>query len=129
MAEGQRGATREPGLLAALRRLAATAVELARTRLELLAAELDEERSRVVRLLLLALGACFFAALGIVTLTFFIIMLAWDSNRLLAAGLLAAAYIGIGAVFAFLARAAARERSRLFAASLAELRKDRDALG
>ena len=78
--------------------------------------------------LVLACAAGVFLALGVVALTFFIILLAWDTHRVLAAGLLTAAYLGIGALLAFNARAAAREKSKLFSASLAELRKDRDAL-
>ena len=122
------GVSRQSGLLAALRRLAATAVGLLQTRIELLATELQEERARVFRVLVLACAAGVFLALGVVALTFFIILLAWDTHRVLAAGLLTAAYLGIGALLAFNARAAAREKSKLFSASLAELRKDRDAL-
>jgi uncharacterized membrane protein YqjE len=126
--EGQPGTSQDSGLLGALRRLAATAVGLLQTRLELIATELDEERTRVLRLLVLSLVAGFFLALGVVTLTFFIILLAWDTHRLLAAGLLAAAYLGIGAVVAMNARSVVKAGSRLFSASLAELRKDRDEL-
>ena len=122
------GTSRDAGLLAALRRLAATAVGLLQTRLELIATELDEEFKRVLRLLILSLVACFFLALGIITLTLFIILLAWDTHRVLAAGLLAAAYLGIGAVVAMNARNAAKAATRLFSASLAELRKDLDEL-
>jgi uncharacterized membrane protein YqjE len=115
-------------LLAALRRLASTAAGLLQTRIELLATEFQEERARVLRILVLGFAAAIFLALGVVTLTFFIILLAWDGHRVLAAGLLTAAYLGIGVLLGLNARAAARERSRLFSASLAELRKDRDAL-
>lgn len=127
MDDGQPGAARESGLLAALRRLGATTVELLYTRLELVATELEEERNRILRLLLLAVAAGFFLALGIVVLTFFIIILAWD-NRVLAAGLLTAAYLGIGAILAVIARDALKAHAKLFAATLAELKKDRDKL-
>ena len=128
MDERQPGSVRDSGLLASLRRLAATVVELLQTRLELIAVELEEERNRVFRLLILSVVAGFFLALGIITLTFFIILLAWDTHRLLAAGLLTAAYLAIGALAAVNARNAAKAASRLFSASLAELRKDRDDL-
>lgn len=128
MDDSRPGASQGSGLLAALRRLAATGVALLQTRLELLAAEIVEERTRVVRLVVLSVVAGFFLALGVVTLTFFIILLAWDTHRLLAAGLIAAAYLGIGAVVAVNVRNLARAESRLFSGSLAELRKDRDEL-
>lgn len=128
MDERQPGASPDSGLLATLRRLAATAVALLQTRLELIAAELDEERNRLIRLLLLSVIAGFFLAIGVVTLTIFIILLAWDAHGLLAAGLLTALYLGIGIAVALSVRKLANVPSRLFSASLAELRKDRDEL-
>ena len=115
-------------MLASLRSLAATAVEVLRTRFQLVATELEEERNRLLRLLALSLAAAFFLALGIVSLTFFVIILAWDNHRVLAAGLLTAAYLGIGAILALYARNAAKAQAKLFSASLAELRKDHDQL-
>jgi uncharacterized membrane protein YqjE len=126
--DSQPGAAREAGLLASLRSLAATAVELLRTRFQLVATELEEERTRLLRLLALSLAAAFFLALGVVSLTFFVIILAWDTHRVLAAGLLTAAYLGIGAIFVLYARNAAKAQAKLFSATLAELRKDHDQL-
>lgn len=128
MDERQPGASPDSGLLATLRRLAATAIALLQTRLELIAAEVDEERTRLIRLLLLSVMAGFFLAIGVVTLTIFILLLAWDTHGLLAAGLLTAIYLGIGTAIALNVRKLANERSKLFSASLAELRKDRDKL-
>ena len=115
-------------MLATLRRLAATAVALLQTRLELIAAELDEERNRLIRLLLLSVVAGFFLAIGVVTLTIFVILLAWDKHGLLAAGLLTAIYLGIGIAVALSVRKLASARSKLLSATLGELRKDRDEL-
>lgn len=128
MDDRQPGSSPHSGLLAALRRLAATAVDLLRTRGELLATEIEEERARLVRLIVLAVIAGFFLAIGVITLTIFIILVSWDRHGLLVAGVLAAIYLGIGMVSAFGVRKLAQERSKLFSASLAELRKDRDQL-
>ena len=128
MEQPRPGASPDSGLLATLRRLAATAVALLQTRLELVAAELDEERNRLIRLLLLSVIAGFFLALGVITLTLFVVLLAWDTHRLLAAGLLTAIYRGTGTAVALSARKLAGTRSKLFSASLGELRKDRDEL-
>ena len=116
------------GVLAVLRRLTGNAVELLHTRLELLIVEIEEERSRFVRILLLSVIAGFFLSIGVVTLTIFIILLAWESHGLLAAGLLATLYFGIGIVLGLSVRYLAKERSKLFSSSLAELKKDRDGL-
>jgi uncharacterized membrane protein YqjE len=126
--DSQPGTPADSGLLAALRRLATTVVDLLRTRLGLLAAELEEERGRIVRFLVLAVSAGFFLALGIVSLTFFVILLAWETRPVLVAGLLTAAYLLIGAVLAVKARNIIFIKSKLFSASLEELRKDRDGL-
>jgi uncharacterized membrane protein YqjE len=126
--ESPPGASRNSGVLAALRRLAATAVGLLQTRIELLATELEEERARVFRIFLLTAAAVVFLALGVITLTFLVILLAWDTHRVLAAGLLTAAYLAIGALLALNARNTAKEKTKLFSASLAELAKDRDEL-
>ena len=57
-----------PGLFSSLKGTAATLVAIFRTRLELLASELEEEKIRLLSLLLFALGALFFLALGLVVL-------------------------------------------------------------
>ncbi len=113
------------GLLRSLRTLLANLIGVARTRGELLQVELAEERLRVAGIALYALAAAVFLALAVITLTFFVMLLFWDSNRILAAGLITLAYAVIGVVCAFVALGRARVKSRLFNASLAELGKDR----
>ena len=67
----------------------------------------------------------FYVALLLVFLT----VLLWDSHRLLALGVFAALFIAAAAGAALFARRLARLGSRLFVASLAELRRDEAALG
>lgn len=128
MDEGQPGASPDPGVLAALRRLTGNAVALLHTRLELLIVEIEEERTRFVRIVVLSVIAGFFLSIGVVTLTIFIILLAWETHGLLAAGLLAALYFGIGIALALTVRKLSKARSKLFSSSLAELKRDRDEL-
>lgn len=117
-----------PGLLQSLRNLLATLVALLQTRLELLATELEEERLRIGQVLLWGCVALVFFVLGAVMLTFFLVVLFWDTHRVLVSGLLALAYLAIGVAAAGMARSRAQARSRLFSASLAELGKDREHL-
>jgi uncharacterized membrane protein YqjE len=79
---------------------------------------------------MLAYGAAAFVciAAGLIFLAMLLTVMLWDSNRLLALGVFAALFIGVGGVCLALAMGQARAGSRLFSASLAELRKDRDAL-
>jgi len=115
-------------LSGSIRNFAATLLAAARTRLALLANELHAERLRVGRLLVLSVGALFFFALSVVLLTVLVIAICWDTYRFAAIGGFALAYIIVGLSLAFAARAGARTPSRLFEASLRELRKDADRL-
>lgn len=125
---GEPGAGQRPGLLQSLRGAADSGLALLSNRLELLGVELAEERVRV--LALLAYGAIAFIALGagLVFFAMFITVLLWDHNRLLALGIFSALFIGAGLLTLRSALGYARMKSPLFTASLAELRKDRDAL-
>jgi len=64
----------------------------------------------------------------VLTATIFVIVLFWDSQRLAAIGFLTVLYVGIGVGTALYARREAAESKRPFAATLEELRKDRDHL-
>jgi uncharacterized membrane protein YqjE len=95
------------------------------TRLELLSVEAEEHVVRLSRLWLLAACALLLFTLGLFVATVFVLILFWETHRLVAAGLLALAYLGGGVAVALYARSEARSQPRLFAASLAELTKDR----
>lgn len=112
------------GLLRSLRSLLASLLLVARTRGELLQVELEEEKQRVAGIAAFAVAAAVFLALSVVVLTFFLMLLFWDTHRVMAAGLIAAAYALIGIGCALGARNRASVKSKLFAASLAELGKD-----
>ena len=119
---------RSGGLSDSLRRLAGTGVALVQTRLELLAAELEEEKLRLGNLLVFAAAAILLLDLGIVLLAVFLTVAFWDTDRLLVLGILTTAFLVAGAIAAAAAVRLARTRSRLIAASLAELAEDREAL-
>ena len=117
-----------PGLLASLRSLVAAAVDILRTRLALLATEVEEESLRFARLAFLGLVALLLLTLGLITFTLLVVILFWDNHRVLAAALLTALYLGGALGVALYVRAGLRAGSRLFSASLAELDKDREHL-
>ena len=126
-------ASQEPGaaaggLLASLRRLGASLAALVHSRIELAALEIEREKARVTRLLCSASSRCFFLGLGAITATIFVIVLFWDSQRLVAIGFLTVVYVGIGLGAVALARKESEQAKRPFSATLEELRKDRDRL-
>jgi uncharacterized membrane protein YqjE len=115
-----------PGLLVSLRRLGAALSALLHSRFELFTRELQRERIRVTRLLLLGFVALFFFALGMLTLTLFVIVIFWDTHRLAAIGGVTLLYLGIAVGLAVCAKGEAGRAARPFASTLAELKKDRE---
>ncbi len=118
----------EAGLFASLRGLLLTLLTLLRTRGELLVVELEEEKSRILEILLLGATAFFFISFGLVILAIFLTVLFWESYRLLVIGLFTALFLGIGFAALIGLRHLLRQGTRLFSASLRELASDEDAL-
>lgn len=116
------------GILHSLRNLATSVAALLQTRLELLATDLEEERVRLLQVLFWAAGAFFFFALGVLMVTMLVVLLLWDSHRVLGIAALAGVFLAIGVVLAIGVRNRMHMRSRLFAASLEELAKDKERL-
>ena len=116
------------GLMESLKRLTGTLLAIFQTRLELLSNEMEEERLHIKQMLLYGSVALFFFGLAIMLLTAFIVVLFWDSHRLLVLGGLTALFFVAGLLVLNELRRVAREKSKLFSASLAELADDRDRL-
>jgi len=116
------------GLFASTKGLLGTGVALIHNRLELLGVEFAEERVRLVSLLAYGAAAFLCLAAGLIFLAIFLTVLLWESNRLLALGVFSALFLGAGIASLSLTMSLAHSGSKLFSASLAELRKDRDAL-
>ena len=95
------------------------------TRLELLSTDVEEDRAHVLSLLVLALAALFFIGVGVVLAAILIVVVFWDSHRLLALGSLAGFFLAAGVGAWAYALHKARTKPRLFAATLSELLKDR----
>lgn len=116
------------GLFDSLKGLAATLVALAHTRLDLLSSDLEEEREQLVSVLVMLLVALFSLGIGVLLLAILIAVMFWDSHRLLALAGLTGFFLGGGAAAFGVARHKLRTKPKLFAASLAELAKDRQQL-
>jgi len=119
---------RAEGLFESLRNLARTFLAVVQTRIEIFASEIDEERTRLARIAVLAAVAALCIALAVVLAVFFLVVLFWDTNRLLAIGVLAGVFAVGGIVACLGLRAAISQRAKFLSATLAELRKDRTKL-
>ena len=113
------------GLLVSLRRLVATVLELAQVRLELIGTELEEQKLRILAALVWGALGVLLVGLGLVLLIGCVVLLFSDGYRLQAMAVLTVVFLGGGALA--LRRASARLESKggAFAASVAELAKDR----
>jgi uncharacterized membrane protein YqjE len=117
-----------PGLFDSVRKLLANLAGLAHTRLELLSTELEEELARLGVILLAAIVSLFFAFLGVAFAAAAVMIAVGEEYRLAVAVVFAVAFLAIGGLSAWWMRRVARAKPRVFDASLAELRKDRDLL-
>lgn len=119
---------RSTGLFASLRGLLQHAAELAGVRLELLATELQQEKLRVLESLAWLGISLLATAIGLTLSALFLVMLVGEEHRLAALGVLGALFLA-GAWLAWqVSRAKRVAGGAPFEASLAELRRDRDAL-
>ena len=116
------------GLFDSLKQLLETLAGIAHTRIELLGTEVEEQVARLSGMLLWTIVSLFLAFTAAVLIAVAVLVTFWDTNRILAAVLLAAGY-AVLALFSWLrVRALARVRPHLFQATLEELAKDRDRL-
>ena len=118
----------KPGLTDRLHGILDTGLHTVQTRFELLVVELQEEKLRLTSLLFNTLLAAVLLGFGVVFVAVFISVLYWEEHRVLVLGLSSAALIPGGLIAAFKAVRELRRGSHLFAASLAELARDRNAL-
>jgi uncharacterized membrane protein YqjE len=122
------GEGKSPGIIYSLKALGATLASAFHTRIELFVTELEEERERLRRALIFTLLLGFGLSMGFILLTIFLVALFWQNGWIGAIGVLAFLYLGVAAFAAVKLRDLFLNRSGLFAATVAELGKDRDRL-
>lgn len=106
-----------------------TLLSFAETRARLAANEFEEQLLRLLEVAAWAVAAVFFFAIAVLLVSLFIILVFWDANRVLAAGLLAGLFIAGGGVSVMMVRACLAARPKFLAATLAEFEKDRQKMG
>ncbi|WP_420226858.1 phage holin family protein [Pigmentiphaga litoralis] len=116
-------------LVGSLRSLAATSVGILKTRLELVAIELAEEKTRLMGLLILALAGLLCLAIGLLMFSFLVVVAFWDTDhRLLSIVLVGLVYLLLGIGMLFAVRKKAIDAPIAFEETLAELERDRELL-
>ena len=102
-------------------------VALFQTRVELAAVELQEEGERRKEMVVLAAVAGVFLTMAAILFAMFVVIVFWDTHRLLAAGGMTALYTAIGLVAVARLKRSASEAPPPFEATRAELAKDVEA--
>jgi len=118
----------QENLLSSIKNLVSTGTSIAQTRLELISVDVQIARSKLIGLLVMIVSALFFLFFGLVMLALFIVIYSWESDRMMALGLLTGTFLAVGLILALLIMQSLRTMPKLFEASIAELAKDREAL-
>ena len=116
------------GLLVSLRRLIATALELAQVRLELLGTELEEQKLRILAALVWAALGALLVGVGLALFAGFVVLLFAEGYRLQVLAVLMLVFLIGGALALRHAGARLKTPPGAFAASVAELVQDRSAV-
>ena len=115
-------------MLSSIKNLGSTAVEMIQTRLELFSSDIQIGWQRLLSVLVLVIITLFSLLFGLVLLAILIVVLYWDSHRVLVLSLMTGGFLSIGILLALFVRTQINAMPRLFEASLGELAKDREHL-
>lgn len=112
------------GLIDSLKTLTATLVAMAYNRLHLLSADIEIARERIFSLLMTVIVSLFFLCFGVLLLSIFVVVIFWDTHRLLALGSVTGLFLVVGALLLLKVLKAVKRMPATFEASLSELAKD-----
>lgn len=114
------------GVFESLRRLCDGALALVQNRLELFAVEVEEEKQRLVRLLVLAAVVVFLANTAFMALTAAVVFLASEGSRVAVLIGLSVFYMLLAGGAFLLLRKRLRDAPPPFHSTISELKKDRE---
>jgi uncharacterized membrane protein YqjE len=114
----------EGGLFATFKRILATFRDILENRIELFLTELEEERIRLFDALLLALVGVVCALMALIVATFIVVVVFWDTHRILTLVLFALVYASLAAMVFWMLRSRLR-RWKTFSATMEQIKKDR----
>jgi uncharacterized membrane protein YqjE len=119
--------TQPAGLWATANRLLHTFIQVVESRVELFAVECQEQKIRLVQILIWTSVAVFLGGLSLVMVTITVLFMFWKDPqaRLLAMGVMTLLYMGTAAYAAMRLNRVLKELSIPFSDSLSQLKKDR----
>ena len=116
------------GLLGLLKSLSSLVVPISHNRLNLLSTDLEIARERTVSVLMMVLVALFCLCFGALLLALFVVVIFWDTHRLIALGSVTGLFLLVGGIYLWRVLRALKRMPATFEASLTELAKDFNAL-
>ena len=116
------------GIVGDVRALASTALRAVRTRLELLAIEVKEEKAWVLRFLVVAIATLYLLSFGLLLAVFALVAWASEENRPAILASFAAAFLAVGAAGVAYIMTASKGRAPVFQETIAVLKGDEEAL-
>jgi uncharacterized membrane protein YqjE len=116
------------GVMDTVRSFLASWIAVAKTRIEIVSVEIEEQREWLEKLVLLAVAALFCLSLGVILLTLFVVVLFWDKYPLIVLGAFTFLYLAGGIALWLVLKHKMKNKPRLFASTAAELGKDYAAL-
>ncbi|MDB6017636.1 MAG: hypothetical protein JWR19_2125 [Pedosphaera sp.] len=120
------GESHPPELSTLIRKFALTGLSALQNRGELIQVELQEEKNRIIEMIIWGATVCFLALMFLVVFTATLILLFPEHLRVYAAGGFSLLYL-VGAVLALLnLKALVKSASLPFADTVAEVKKDRE---
>jgi uncharacterized membrane protein YqjE len=116
------------GIIGDVKGLASTGLRAVRTRLELLAIELTEEKAWAVRFLIVALAALYLLSFGLLLAIFALVVWASEENRPLILAVFAGVFLVLGGGGLAYIFTASKQRHPIFKETIAVLKGDEQAL-
>ena len=115
------------GIVGDVKGLASTGLRAIRTRLELLAIEVTEEKAWAIRLIVVAIAGLYLVTFGLLLGVAALVLWASEENRPAILGVFAIAFIAIGAGGFWYLAGASKRRNSLFKETIAVLKGDEQA--
>jgi uncharacterized membrane protein YqjE len=112
------------GILSSLQSLFATLVAIFHNRLQLLSNDLEIARTQLISTLTTLLVTLFALCFGVLLLAIFVVVIFWDTHRLLALGLVTSVFLLVGVICLWRLINKLKTMPATFEASLAELLQD-----
>jgi uncharacterized membrane protein YqjE len=116
------------GIVGDVKGLVSTGLRAVRTRLELVAIELKEEKAWAVRFLVIAVAALYLLSFGFLLAIFALVVWTAEENRPLILGAFAGVFLLAGAAGVAYILSASKGRTPLFQETIAVLKGDEEAL-